>query len=133
MKVESLDNLKKTFEVWRRKKRHVREAVPDELLERADRAIGVHGWGPVAKATKIKKKRLQRARRRLRAARQSKRCKVSAEAVASFSRMELAPPAATGRPFAELETPAGLKIRIFTQTEEVLGLLASVCGKGGGR
>lgn len=129
MKVESLDELKKAFEVWRRKKRHVREPVPDELMEQVRRAIGVHGLGPVARATKIDRRRLERAR-----AGRGKRRKVPAPAAApSFSRVELSAPTATGWPFAELETPAGLKLRIFTQTAEVLGLLASVCATGGGR
>lgn len=80
--------------------------------------------------------RLEKAQRRLEKARanRSKRRKVrAAAAMPSFSRVELGPPAATGRPFAELETAAGLKLRFFTQTEEVLGLLASICATGGGR
>ena len=129
MTVESLDELKKAFEVWRRRKRHVREPVPDELMARVRRAMGVHGLGPVSRATKIDRRRLERGR-----ARRSRRRKVAAAAaVPSFSRVELAPPAAVDRPFAEFETPGGLKLRIFTQTEEVLGLLAAVCATGGGR
>jgi hypothetical protein len=136
MKNESLDELKRAFEVWRSRKRHVREAVPDKLIERAVRAIGVHGLGPVVRATKIERMRLEKAQRRLERARavRGKRRKVPAPAAApSFSRVELSAPTATGWPFAELETPDGLKLRIFTQTEEVLGLLASVCATGGGR
>jgi hypothetical protein len=129
MTVESLDELKKAFEVWRRRKRHVREPVPDELMARVRRAMGVYGLGPVSRATKIDRRRLERGR-----ARRSRRRKVAAAAaVPSFSRVELAPPAAVDRPFAEFETPGGLKLRIFTQTEEVLGLLAAVCATGGGR
>ena len=129
MTVESLDELKESFAVWRRKKRHVREPVPDELMARVRRAMGVHGLGPVARATKIDRRRLERAR-----ARRIKRRKVAAAAaVPSFSRVELASPAAVDRAFAELETPGGLKLRIFTQTEEVLTLLASICATGGGR
>jgi hypothetical protein len=129
MKVESLGDLTKAFEVWRRKKRHVREQVPDELLERARRAIGVHGLGPVTQATKIDRRCLERD-----CAGRDKSREVRTAAVPSFSRVELVPPvAATGQPFAELETPGGLKLRIFTQTEAVLGMLASVCGMGGGR
>jgi hypothetical protein len=51
----------------------------------------------------------------------------------SFSRVELAAPAASTRPFAEVETGAGLKLRLFVQTEETLRLLSSLCGVGGGR
>jgi hypothetical protein len=35
------------------------------------------------------------------------------------------------RPFAEVETPAGLKVRLFTETGEALGLLSSLLGAGG--
>src|SRR5262245_679670 len=37
MKVDSLSELKVTFAAWRRGKQHVREAVPECLLERARR------------------------------------------------------------------------------------------------
>jgi hypothetical protein len=37
------------------------------------------------------------------------------------------------RPFAEIETRAGLKLRLFAQTDETLGLLSSLCGMGGSR
>ena len=36
MKVDSLDELKSAFEQWRRRKRHVRESMPRELLARAE-------------------------------------------------------------------------------------------------
>jgi hypothetical protein len=50
-KVESLDELKTAAEDWRSKKSHAREAVPADLLQRARRAIRVHGLGGVARAT----------------------------------------------------------------------------------
>jgi len=53
--------------------------------------------------------------------------------VPAFSRMELAAPAVAIRPFAEVETTAGVKLRLFTATDQVLGLLSSLCGVGGGR
>ena len=52
----------------------------------------------------------------------------------TYSRMELAAPAATtARPFAEVELPTGLKVRLFTETGEALGLLSSLLGAGGPR
>jgi hypothetical protein len=45
--------------------------------------------------------------------------------------VELAAPAATSRPFAEVEMPTGLKVRLFTGTDEALGLLSSLLGAGG--
>jgi hypothetical protein len=48
---ESLAELKAAFEKWRSKKRHVREAVPAQLLERARAAAARHGWAAVARAS----------------------------------------------------------------------------------
>jgi hypothetical protein len=51
-----------------------------------------------------------------------------------YSRLELAGPAvATARPFAEVELPMGLKVRLFTETGEALGLHSSLLGAGGAR
>jgi hypothetical protein len=129
MKVDSLDELKAAFDGWRRKKRHAREAVPEELLERAHRAIGVHGLGSVARATKTDRGRLLLGGH----ARSSRRRRAPAGAVPSFTRLELVAPSATSPLIAEVETPAGVTLRIFTQTQETLGLLSSLCGIGGDR
>ena len=63
MKVESLHELKAAFDDWRSKKRHAREAVPADLVERARRMIGVHGLGAVAQATRVDRIRLRTGRR----------------------------------------------------------------------
>jgi len=47
--------------------------------------------------------------------------------------LELTAPAATARPFAEVEMPTGLKVRLFTETREALGLLTSLLGAGASR
>jgi len=125
MRVESLLELKSAFEDWRSKKRHAREAVPDDLLERARRVIGVHGLGPVARAAKVERSRLI-------AGRSGRGGRRRANAP-SFSRLEIAGPSPGHPPMAEVETPSGMKLRIFTQTEETLNLLSSLCGLGGER
>jgi hypothetical protein len=128
MKVETLDELKGAFADWRSKKRHLRESVPSELRRRAHRAIDVYGVGVVARATKLDQTRLKAERGLYESA--------EAEPMApSFSRMELAPPtaAAVQGPFAEVETPAGLKVRLFTPTAEAVGLVTSLLAMGGAR
>jgi hypothetical protein len=128
MKVESLRELEAAFDGWRSKKRHAREAVPADLLERARGMIGVHGLGAVALATRVDRTGLRIGRRGQRES------AAPATGVPSFSRVELAGPvgpAAAGRPFAEVETPTGLKLRIFTQTREALELVTSLLGMGG--
>jgi hypothetical protein len=127
MKVETLDELKAAFDDWRSKKRHPREAVPSGLRRRAHRAIDVYGLGVVAKSMKLDQTRLKLEHAR---GEQSE----SGPMAPSYSRMELAPPtAAAERPFAEVETPAGVKVRLFTPTAEAVGLVTSLLAMGGVR
>jgi hypothetical protein len=125
MRAESLDELKAAVEDWRSRKRYPQEALPDDLLNRARRAIGVHGLGPVVRATKIDRTRIKTGR-----ARRGKSTRPAAT-VPTFSRVDLAAPPPT-RPFAEVEMPTGVKVRIFTQTDEALDLLSSLCCQAGG-
>jgi len=60
MKVDSLNELTVAFTEWRRGKRHVREAVPDRLLERARRGAEVHGVKEVVRAAGLERSRLFR-------------------------------------------------------------------------
>ena len=127
---ESLAALKAAFEAWRSRKRHVREAVPAELLQRARAAIRRHGPAAVARATKVERGRLEAGR----GPGKNKKRRVPGTGVPTYSRLELAAPAApTARPFAEVELPTGLKVRLFTETDEALGLLSSLLGSGGRR
>jgi hypothetical protein len=123
MKVDSLDELTAAFDRWRRKKRHVRERVPGELWERALSATRVHGTSAVARATKLEGSRLVKRGR--------KANKKSGAAVPAFSRLSITAPSAGSYPIAEVETATGLKLRIFTQTQETLSVLSSLCGIGG--
>ena len=122
---ESLAELMAAFEKWRSRKRHVREAVPAELLQRARTAAARHGWAAVARATKVDRGRLESDR-----SRGGKR-RVPETSGPMYSRLELVAPAATARPFAEVEMPTGLRVRLFTDTGEALGLLSSLLGAGG--
>jgi hypothetical protein len=121
---ESLAELKAAFEKWRGRKRHVREAVPVELLRRARAAAGRHGATAVARVTKVERARLDTGGSR------SREGQVPGAGVPKYSRLELAGPAATARPFAEVELPTGLKVRLFTETGEALVLLSSLLGAG---
>jgi hypothetical protein len=126
MEVESLTGLRAAFEAWRSRKRHPREAIPGDLLERARAAARGHGPAAVARATKVGRERLKEDRRE-----RGESGTVAARIVPAYSRVEVA--AATARPFAEVETPAGLKVRLFTETGEALGLLSALLGAGGAR
>jgi len=121
---ESLAALKAAFQEWRSRKRHVREAVPAALLQRARAAAGCHGPAAVARATKVERGRLGMGSRRG----QKRRAPVAG--VPTYSRLELAAPAVAARPFAEVELPTGLKLRLFTETGDALGLLSSLLGAG---
>lgn len=128
MKVETLKELKAAFDDWRSKKRHLREPVPSELRERAHRLIDVYGVGVVAMATKLDQTRLK-------AERTGRERSGGGPMMPSYSRMELASAstAAAERPFAEVETPTGVKLRLFNPTAEAVRLVASLLAMGGAR
>jgi hypothetical protein len=123
-----LARLKAAFEEWRTKKRYAREAVPAGLLKRARAAAQRHGPAAVHRATKVDRSRLKTGGRMKRAGTTAPAARVPA-----FSRVELAAPVAMPRPFAEVEMPTGLTVRLFTQTEAALELLSSLCSTGGAR
>jgi hypothetical protein len=125
MERESLDGLKAAFEEWRSAKRYRQEPIPATLLERARQAARHHGPAAVARLTGVDRGRLKSGGTGRRARRS-----VSTNAP-TFSRLELAAPAAAARPFAELEMVTGLKVRLFTQSNEVFELLSSVIHSGG--
>lgn len=125
MATESLADLEAAFKEWRRRKRHVREAVPAALLERARAAARHHGLGSVSRATKVDQARLRADRGT------HPTTNATVEGVARYSRLEIEAPAA--RPFAELEMPTGLKVRLFAPTEQTMALVSALCGRGGAR
>ncbi|MFC1642696.1 hypothetical protein ACFL5O_08420 [Myxococcota bacterium] len=109
MDQKSLAGRKEACAKWRSKKQHWREAVPVELVEKARKAAVWHGAAAVARATKLGQGRLKVGRR-------SRRARGRAAArlpVPGFSRVALAVPEAAVRPFAEVETTAGAKLRLL--------------------
>jgi len=129
MKVDSLSELRAAFAAWRRGKRHVREAVPEGLLERARRGVEVHGVKEVVRAIRVERSRLFRRRPEERSA--PALVLPAAPVIPVFSRLELPRPSCGAAPIAELETPAGLKLRVFADSAAMVGLLSSLCGMGG--
>src|SRR5512145_3118256 len=125
---ESLAKLKVAFAEWRSRKRHIREAIPAELVRQARAAARRHGPAAVFRVTKVDLSRLRDGGR----SRVEKRA--STASVPKYSRMDLpAPTTVTPRPFAEIEMPTGLKVRLFTEAGEAPGLLSSLLGAGGPR
>jgi len=125
MENESLAELKAAFEDWRSKKRFKGEAVPAELLERARSLAVLHGPTAVHRATRVDPARIKIGRK--------SRDGAGTAQVPAFSRVELSPPTMKALPFAEIDTPAGLRLRLFIQSDEALALLTSLCSQGGGR
>lgn len=132
MKVDSLNELTVAFAEWRRGKRHVREAVPDRLLERARRGAEVHGLKEVVRAIGLERSRLFRNRPAEKSA-TALTVRAAKAVTPAFSRLELPPPSRGGGPIAELETPTGLKLRVFAESAAMVGLMTSLCGMGGAR
>jgi len=128
MKVDSLEQLGAAFGQWRRQKRHRREPTPEELVRRAGAAAGEHGRGRVVQVTKIDDRRLRKG-----PGRGAQRGEV-ARSLPPYSRLQLTAPAAEApRPFAEVEMPNGIRLRLYSGAPETLVLLSAVCGAGGGR
>jgi len=123
MTEESLDELAGAFENWRKNRRNLREPVPKVLWEQAMGAIEVHGAKAVAHATKIQRSRIVE---------RAKKAPKRGPDVPAYSRVSIAAPSMPGCPIAEVETAAGLKLRVFVQTHETLGLLSSLCCNRGG-
>lgn len=117
-----LEELRVGFEKWREERRHVREIVPQALLERAQRAVAQFGLADVAAATRFDRDRLRGQ------SRVARRSAAKSSAAPAFSRIKLSAPAAPSQVIAELEMPTGVKLRLFTQTAEALQLLSSLCG-----
>ena len=121
MRIDSLEELGAVLREWRSKKRHPRESMPEELVKRARRTASVD-VGRVAREVKIDSSHLREVP------------ELATASLPSYSRLELvAPAAATARPVAEVEMPNGIKLRLYSQTPEMLGLLSSVCVAGGRR
>ena len=135
MQVDSLDELRSAFAQWRKTKKSVREAVPEELLARAQRSAMKHGVPAVVRATGVEGSRLFRRKATGKTAKAvtGMRAKGTVRSVPAFSRLELSAPSVGSRPIAELETASGVKLRLFEQTPEMMGLLSAVCGFGGVR
>lgn len=138
MKVDSLQELEAAFATWRRERAHARERTPLLLVVRAREAARRHGLTAVVRATGIDRSLLGRvaaegADEEVADARKAK-TEAKSKPVPAFSRIALsAPPAPSARPLAEVETAAGVKLRVFEQTPEMLSLLAAACGCGGNR
>ena len=136
MKIDSLDELEAAFAGWRRKKKHVRESMPEELRSRARRAAQRHGVKAVVGVTGVERSRLFRPPRTRRKGpgAASTKARAVAKSTPSFSRLEVsAPSAPSPRPIAEVESRSGVTLRVFEQTPEMMRLLSAVCGFGGVR
>jgi hypothetical protein len=130
----SANKLKVALAMWRRGKRHPREAAPDELLERARRAAEVHGVKEVVRAIRVERARLFRGRRdEVSAATRATAAAPVLKALPAFTRLELTAPVVGAQPIAELETPAGIKLRVFAESQAMVALPSSLCGSGGAR
>lgn len=128
MSEESLEELKGAFELWRSRKKHAREVMPEPLLTRARRAGARFGVAEVARAVGVDRRRLEGTKLAV------GRTPAKPGPPPAYSRVEVSG-AGTGlwRPFAELELPGGIKVRLYSNAPEAMSLLSSVCGAGGGR
>lgn len=128
-----LKKLAADFRRWRKRKQHVRERIPDELMKKARQAIPAHGAWLVAQTIGVEHARLTQGfrPRKGRAAKQRQASPQSvkplkAPAPPAYSRLELPVPSASARPVAEVETAAGVKLKVFEVTPETVSLLSAL-------
>ena len=96
-----LKQLAAEFRAWRKKKQHVREPIPGELIAKARRAIPTHGASVVARAIKVEHARLTKGPRQ-RADRRAKRLESGAGAAA---KLKIVAAKATHRPSKPAKPP----------------------------
>lgn len=130
-----LKNLAADFRRWRKRKQHVRERIPDELMKKARQAIPAHGAWLVAQTIGVEHTRLTKgprprkgraAKQRQASPRPVKLLRAPAPPVPAYSRLELPVPSASARPVAEVETAAGVKLKVFEVTPETVSLLSAL-------
>jgi hypothetical protein len=135
MKVDSVQELESAFAQWRKGKKHAREAIPEDLRARAQRAAEKHGVTVVARVTRVERSRLFRTgtgQAKTASAARANQQRVRGS-VPAFSRLTLnAPTAPNPRPIAEVES-SGVTLRVFEQTPEMMALLSAACGFGANR
>lgn len=140
MRVDSLEMLETLFDAWRKQKRYSRQRVPDALLERAQKAIAIHGLGAVVRATKIDRPRLLglRGRKRPQPSDPSSRSGLPDGALVHIAPSKIESPTvipaytrlpismAPTRAMVEVETEHGLKLKVFELTPDVASLLTTL-------
>ncbi len=116
---KDLAKLAVAFRWWRRTRKHQRQPVPPELLEKARSAVSMYGLTMVVEATGLRYWQL-RGEPRPASARKHR--------LPNYSRLEVQRPAncVTGVPLVEAESPQGIKLRVFSMTSETSALLGWV-------
>lgn len=127
MENEGLAGLRAAFAEWRSRKRYEREAIPTELLMRAQAEARRCGPTEVARATGVDRSRLGAG------GRARGRPGTPPSGGRGYSRVTLAAPGGTAQPFAEIEGRTGVKVRLFVPAGEALEVLSSLLGVGGAR
>jgi len=122
---EFLPDLKAHFQKWRKQKRYRREPIPEGLLTKARAAALKYGAKRVARALKIERKRIESAG--------SPVVTPEITETPSFSRIQVTFPRGpqSPQPLMEVETLAGVKLRVFAMTPETVSVLSSFCRGGG--
>lgn len=127
----NLNGLKVAFEGWRKTKRYKREAIPKELVRRARELAAIHGVSEVLEATG------QGCYPHLRKIKTERHVKGFREAMRPIriSRMKIPVFQGPTLPLAEVETPQGFRVKIFSLTPEMVDLMTSVVEPwlGGGK
>ena len=119
--IQTLEELKKAVDDWRKHKIYRSQSVHPELLAEARKLLKQYGLKAVMKCTGFHKEVLQS-----RSAGRSK-VQVSINKMPSYTRFEMIPPVV---PLAEAELPGGVKLRLFSLGSESVAFLRSLSIQG---
>ena len=127
---EFLADLKAEFRSWRRQKRCRGESCPEDLVAKARAAAAEHGPMRVARALRVENTRIIPTMTKDQTL---PTAPVVSPTSPSFSRIQVTFPRDLQAPqvLMEVETPVGMKIRLFAMTPETINALSSFCrGEG---
>lgn len=137
MRMDSLEELATAFQEWRDGRQGPKELIPEALIKRARLAMGHHGATRVVKAVKVSHDRLTKGPRPRKGAAVSSettgpgRDPLTLESLPRYSRIEVPKPNIINRALAEIETPGGIKVKIYEVTPEILSMLTGMTSSRG--
>jgi len=113
--LELLEELKRDFTEWRKRKRYAKEQTPDELIARARDLADIFGIATVVRAVGINRSKLRQASNEKSPEMKAERAEVVRVAPVKIQNSAPSPAPDTPQPTLCLESADGTVIRVFQQ------------------